>query len=109
MSELTEMLNRCELNNLISFIIYGAKQNETEINIIEQNAIEISFDRLFDNLEKIFPTANRDNEELFSAVNEFSTTLQNSYLKMGVLVGLQLQKSLNTELILSNKTKNIQE
>lgn len=107
MSELTEMLNRCELKNIISFIISGVTDNEPEDYGANQDIIKKSFDSLLDKLEKMFPAANRDNDEFFSIISEFSSVQQRTYLEMGVLIGLQLYRTLNTTLEINSKSDKI--
>lgn len=95
MSELTDMLQRSNLHNIISFIISGTDCEPSEYNA---DQIKNSFDTLFDHLEQMFPSASRENEELFSAINEFSSAHQQAYLYMGVLIGLKLHKTFNSSL-----------
>lgn len=96
MSELTEMLSRCELDHIISYVISGVTDNEPEAYDISEDAFNKSLDKLFDDLEKMFPTASRENDELFDSINKFSSAQQRVYLKMGILIGLQLYRTLNT-------------
>lgn len=56
----------------------------------------------------MFPSVNKQNEELFEAVIEFSLIHTKIYLEMGVIVGIQVCKNLlHKNLDLPNKVQEM--
>jgi hypothetical protein len=93
MSEFTEMLERIRLDNLIAHIMYGP-ESDIEKGDNYANIIESSYDIIFEKLEKLYSGADRKDDELYSAVMDFSIIHSEVYLGIGLLIGFNLHKNL---------------
>ena len=93
MGEFRQMTERAGIESLMEYLIYGAETGRIPIKDDGKDAyqkrIEAAFEELFDGLEQIFPSASRDNDELYSAVLDFSITHQETYTAIGFLAGLR--------------------
>lgn len=93
MGELRQMTERAGMESIMEYIIYGGETDRIPIKDDGKDAyqkrIDAAFEELFDGLKRIFPSADRDNDELYSAVLEFSMTHQETYTAMGFLAGLR--------------------
>ncbi len=93
MGELRQMTERAGMESFMEYIIYGEETSRIPIKDDGKDAyqkrIDAVFEELFDRLKQIFPSADRDNDALYSAVLEFSMTHQETYTAMGFLAGLR--------------------
>lgn len=94
MSEFSNMLERIKLDSIIGYLMYGTEDTEIDNKGTYEERIENAYDRIFKSLENMFPSANKQNEELFEIVMEFSLIHTEVYLEMGVIVGIQVYKNL---------------
>lgn len=94
MSEFSNMLERIKLDSIIGYLMYGTEDTEIDNKGTYEERIENAYDRIFKSLENMFPSVNKQNEELFEAVMEFSLIHTEVYLEMGVIVGIQVCKNL---------------
>ena len=93
MHEIRDILKRAELDNLVSYLIYdsdyvGATAEECEEKIDE------SYEKIFDRLEELYAEANREDDSLFEAVNDFAILHDEVYFKTGVLTGFRLYQDM---------------
>lgn len=94
MSEFSNMLERIKLDSIIGYLMYGTEDAEIDNKGTYEERIENAYDKIFKTLENMFPSANKQNEELFEVVMEFSLIHTEVYLEMGVIVGIQVCKNL---------------
>lgn len=93
MSELTRLLGKIKLENIMAFLIYG---EDKEKKIFENYGKEIdnSYIEIFEKLESLYSEADRGDDKLFDTVVGFAALHDDIYFEAGVLVGFQLFKSL---------------
>lgn len=93
MDEFTQMQERVKMDNMMDYLIYGNVADpiyrESARGNIYRKRIDEAFDVLFEKLERMFPSAGRDNDELYSALLRFSMTHQETYTEMGFLTGFR--------------------
>lgn len=77
--------------------MYGTDDVEFEDRGTYEEKIENAYDKIFKSLEKMFPSANEQNEELFNAIMDFSITHNEVYLEMGIIIGIQMYKNLEQQ------------
>lgn len=93
MSEFSEMLERVKLDDMIAYLIWGTDSKIEHIGTYE-GRIKESYDKIFIALEEMFPDANRQDDDLYGAILDFSITHSEVYLEMGLILGFQLCKNL---------------
>lgn len=96
MSELTELLEKVKLENLMGFMIYGDDFQREIFENYEQE-IDKSYDEIFCKLEKLYSEVNQKDNELFNIIMDFSSLHDDIYFEAGVLIGFQLFKNLEQE------------
>ena len=93
MGELRQMTERIGFEGFMEYLIYGGDTDcmpvRNEGKDAYQKRIDAAFEELFDGLKRIFPSASRDNDALYSAVLDFSMAHQDTYTVMGFLAGLR--------------------
>lgn len=94
MGELRQMTERIGFEGFMEYLIYGTEtagriSAKDDGKDIYQKRIDAAFEELFDGLKQIFPSSGRDNDDLYSAVLEFSMAHQETYTVMGFLAGLR--------------------
>ena len=93
MGELKQMTERIGFEGFMEYLIYGGETDRMPVRDEGKDAyqkrIDAAFEELFDGLKRIFPSASRDNDALYSAVLDFSMAHQESYTVMGFLAGLR--------------------
>ena len=62
-----------------------------------QKQVDDAFEHMFDRLDQELKASCRDNQEICSAVSDFSFVCQDVYFKAGLVAGFQLYKNLNME------------
>lgn len=93
MSEFSDMLERVKINEVIAYLMYGT-ESEIERSGTYEDRIKKSYDKIYSNLEKLFPPANRNDDELHGAVLDFAIVHNEIYLEMGIIVGFQMYKNM---------------
>lgn len=93
MCQLTEMLRRAKVDELISYLIYDTGANSEMAENYEQ-MINDSFIHFFEKLESLFPEVDREEDEVFSIVADLVTVHDDIYFSSGLLVGFQLYKNM---------------
>lgn len=93
MSEFSNMLERVKIDEVITFLMYGADSIIERSGTYEER-IGKAYDDIFGALEKMFPSANRHNDDLYGAVLDFSIVHNEVYLEMGVIIGFQMYKNM---------------
>lgn len=93
MSELTEILKKVNLENLMPYLIYGTDSSREIFDNYEEK-IESSFDELFEKLESLYENADREDNRLFDAIGDFALIHDDVYFEAGFLTGVQLSKCL---------------
>ncbi len=93
MGELIQMTDRIGFEGFMEYLIYGGETDRMPVRYEGKDAyqkrIDAAFEELFDGLKRIFPSAGRDNDALYSAVLDFSMAHQEAYTTMGFLAGLR--------------------
>lgn len=97
MSEFSDMLERVKLNSIVGYLMYGTEDTVVEEKGTYEERIENAYDKIFRTLKDMFPSANRQNDELFNAVMDFSITHNEVYLEMGIIIGIQMYKNLEQQ------------
>lgn len=97
MSEFSDMLERVKLSNIIGYLMYGTEDAVVEDKGTYEERIKNAYDKVFGTLENMFPSANKQNDELFGAVMDFSITHNEVYLEMGIIIGIQMYKNLEQQ------------
>lgn len=84
-----------------SMMAYLADGDETGIQCREkdvyQKQVDAAFEHMFDSLDQELKNSCRDNQEICSAVSDFSSVCQDAYFKAGLIAGFQLCKNLDME------------
>lgn len=93
MSELTELLGKVKLENLMGLMIYG-EPYKREIFENYEREIDKSYEEIFNGLEKLYSEASREDDGLFDIIMNFSTLHDDIYFEAGVVIGFQLFKNL---------------
>ena len=93
MSEFTEIIKKLNLENLMSYLIYGMDFSRESFENYEEK-IENSFERLFDRLEQLYDGADRNDNRLFDTVSDFALLHDDIYFEAGVIIGFELVKIL---------------
>ena len=87
------MTERIGFEGFMEYLIYGGETDRMPVRDEGKDAyqkrIDAAFEELFDGLKRIFPSAGRDNDALYSAVLDFSMAHQEAYTVMGFLAGLR--------------------
>ncbi len=94
MTEFTEVLERIDLSRIAAYFLYGSEPM-SEITDSFEERINKSYHEIFDRLEELFPSADRNSEDLQDAISKLIVTHSDVYLQMGVLIGFQLYKILD--------------
>ena len=94
MTEFTEVLERIDLSRIAAYFLYGSEPMSEITDSFEQR-INKSYHEIFDRLEELFPSADRNSEDLQDAISKLVVTHSDVYLQMGVLIGFQLYKILD--------------
>ena len=90
MEDFKQILKRVNFDGMISYLMYGVSSKEKQEGTYEER-VQDAYDRIFDDLEGKFPTANREDDALYDIVLKFAMALSEVY--MGVTVGFQLFKN----------------
>lgn len=93
MSELTEIIRKVNLKNIISYLLYDAGASMENLESCGEK-IEKSFDEFFDKLERLYSETDRNNDQLFEIVSEFALLHDNVYFETGIIIGFELYKTL---------------
>ena len=107
MSEFSDIMRRVNLDNIIGYLIYGIEDYDMEERGTYEERIENAFNRIFKSIEGICPFLNRQNDELQSAVIEFSVIHNQVYLEMGIIIGIQMYQNLEKQYIDLSNVKTI--
>ena len=92
MEDFKQILKRVNFDGMISYLMYGVSSKEKQEGTYEER-VQDAYDRIFDDLEGKFPTANREDDALYDIVLKFAMALSEVYMEMGVTVGFQLFKN----------------
>ncbi len=92
MEDFKQILKRVNFDGMISYLMYGVSSKEKQEGTYEER-VQDAYDSIFDDLEGKFPTANREDDELYDIVLKFAMALSEVYMEMGVTVGFQLFKN----------------
>lgn len=95
MNEFENLLNHIKLDKLIGYLMYGTEDAIIERGESYQDRLKAAYEKLINSLEQIFPTADRQKEDLSRAVMDFSIIHNEVYLEMGLLIGFQLCQNMN--------------
>lgn len=90
----TETIEKLDIKALASFLLYNSGAGDIEALDHVNEKIEASYTVLFDNLEEMFPEADRDNDRLFNTVTDFVKLHDEIYFQAGLILGFQLFKTL---------------
>ena len=93
MSELNSILKRAELGSIISYLMDGEGTSDEIVDDIEQK-LKNSYDIIFNRIEKLYPQANRNDDNLYDAVMDFAKEHDDSYFQVGVLAGFRLYRGI---------------
>ncbi len=94
MTEFTEVLERIDLSRIAAYFLYGSEPM-SEITDSFEERINKSYHEIFDRVEELFPSVDRNSEDLQDAISKLIVTHSDVYLQMGVLIGFQLYKILD--------------
>jgi hypothetical protein len=91
MFEFRTLFGRSNIENIVSYLISGIGENEDIIDNYDKK-IQQSYECFFSGIEKLYPQADREDNQLFEVVSEFIDTHDNIYFEAGVLIGFQICK-----------------
>lgn len=94
MNEFSEMFNRIKVDEIISFMLYGVESG-FECSPDHDAEIKTAFDKLFETLEDMFPSACRHDDRLCSAVTSYGVANSNAYFEIGFVMGFQMYKNMD--------------
>lgn len=86
-----------EFSDMLGYLMYGTDDVEFEDRGTYEEKIESAYDKIFKSLEKIFPSVNEQNEELFNTIMDFLITHNEVYLEMGVIIEIQMYKNIEQQ------------
>ncbi len=98
MDELHDYKKRMEIENLISYIMYGTDDctiGKSEKSYRER--LDDAYEKFFDRIEEQYPVVNRNQDDFHSMVMELTLNQNALYLEMGVLVAFQLYKNMEAK------------
>lgn len=93
MHEISDILKRSKISNILSYLIYASGENETMVESYD-NAIDESYETFFNDIESLYTDAHREDNELFDIISEFACVHDDIYFEAGMLVGFHLYKEL---------------
>lgn len=93
MNEFTKIFERVDIDNLVSYFLYGVDAFE-EITDTYAESIRASYDELFSYLQERFPGTDSEDEELGNAICHFASIHGEVHLQVGIIIGFQLYKVL---------------
>lgn len=93
MHEISDVLKRGKINNILSYLIYATGENEAVVESYD-SAIDESYETFFADIESLYTDAHREDNELFDIISEFACVHDDIYFEAGMLVGFQLYKEL---------------
>ena len=96
MSEFEQLLQKVQLENLRSYIVYGINQPGDTFENYEEK-IRKSFCEFYGKLESMYEKADRNDNQLNEAVLDFVMIHEDVYFEAGVLTGVRLLQNLERE------------
>lgn len=93
MNEFTKIFERVDIDNLVSYFLYGAEPLE-EITDTYAERINASYDELFSYIKEMFPGIDSEDEGLGNAICHFASIHGEVHLQIGIMIGFQLYKVL---------------
>ena len=93
MTEFTEVLERIDISRIAAFFLFGSEPTNVITDSYEER-INTSYKEIFKRLEEIFPSADKNNEDVQDAISELVVTHSDVFLQIGVMIGFQLYKVL---------------
>lgn len=110
MKEITDILLRSRFGNLIDYLVSEMPDTPEEDENYEKEELDHkvrqSFDTFYTELERLYPSVCFESDDFFNAVVDFARIHDDVYLKIGLLVGFQIYKELETN-FKNIKTKDI--
>lgn len=111
-NEFRKMLKKVKLDDIIAYLLYETEAEEKRAETYEKK-VEGSYNDIFDCIEGLYPSANRNDDKLWDAVLDFATLHDDVYFEMGIIIGFQLYKNMehglirlkgdNTEILLADR------
>ena len=93
MESFNKILQRLKLDHISDYVLTGT-ETEAERNGTFQERLELVYNNFLNSLEDLFPSANRNNNELISSIATLIGEYSSVYLEAGILVGIQFCKNL---------------
>lgn len=91
------MLQRLKLDHISDYVLTGTETEvEAERDGTFQERLELVYNNFLNSLEELFPSANRNNDELISSIATLIGEYSSVYLEAGILVGIRFCKNLET-------------
>lgn len=109
MDRFKEIMERAQLDSITAYLADG---DEPGIRPGSKDScrkqVDDAFEHMFDRLDREFKGSCRDNQEICSAVSDFSSACQGIYFKAGLAAGFQICKNLDMEYLDMKEDKMIE-
>lgn len=93
MNYFENILNKEELNRLINHFLDHPPCLSQYTRDFSQE-IENSYQQIFEKLEKMYPSATRNDNSLFDVIADFSAVHKEVFFQMGLILGFYLSRDL---------------
>lgn len=93
MPDFKEIIRNASLDNIVAYIVNESEPLNGEIGISEE-AIQDSYKEFMRKIVELYPSVNEHNNDLFDALTEFAAIHDETYFKLGVIVGAGLEREL---------------
>lgn len=92
------IMERAGTDSMVAYLAYGDEEGiRRSKKDLYQKQVDDAFEHMFDRLDRELKASCRDNQEICSALSDFSSVCQDAYFKAGMVAGFQLCKNLDME------------
>lgn len=93
-NEFKRMFKKIKFDEIIAYLLYEGEADDKRSETYEKR-VNNSYDEFFSGIKKLFPSASRGNDDLWNVLLDFSTTHDEVYFEMGIIIGFQIYKNLD--------------
>lgn len=104
--EFRKMLKKMNLDEIIEGLLYELEEENKCVETYEER-LDKSYDKLFADIESIYPLMNRDNNELWDVIVDFATIQGEVYFEIGIVLGFQIYNNLKNSYSKIESKKNV--
>lgn len=92
-NEFNKLLKKVNFDDIIAYLLYDTEAEDKRGETYAKR-VDNSFNEFFSGIEALYPSASRDNDDLWDIILKFTTLHDEVYFEMGVIIGLQIYKNL---------------